>query len=84
MHGDFHMRLVSALGLPLVEDQHAILADHVDVLPSEPYDVTAALAGVEQQREREARLAADRMLRLEALDLRLGPVRIPWSWSSPA
>ena len=34
---------------------------------------TAALAGVEQQREREAWLAANRVMRLELCDLVIGP-----------
>ena len=58
-------------GLLLLDRQHArpladVLAPHAD-------DIAAPLCGVEQQREREARLGADRMMRLELRDLVVGP-----------
>ena len=44
-----------------------------DVLAAHADDIAAPLRGVEQQRQREARLGADRMMRLELRDLVLGP-----------
>src|SRR5262245_39214857 len=53
----------------LLHVQRAVL----DVLPSHADHIAAPLAGIEQQREREAWLRADRMMRLELRDLFLGP-----------
>src|SRR5262245_6458484 len=44
-----------------------------DVLAAHADHVGAPLRGVEQEREREARLRADRMMRLELRDLFFGP-----------
>src|SRR5262249_11968890 len=65
MHRD-RERLASLL---LLHRKHAIanvLAAHLD-------DIAAPLAGVDQQRERKARLRADWMMRLKLRDLVLGP-----------
>src|SRR5262245_17920174 len=45
----------------------------MDVLPSHPDHVAAPLRGVEQERKREPRLAADWVMRLELRDLGIGP-----------
>src|SRR5262245_65143270 len=55
-------------GLLLLHREHAV----ANVLPSHADHIGAPLSGVEQQREREPRLAADRMMRLELRDLVLG------------
>src|SRR5262249_20527134 len=44
-----------------------------DVLAAHAHHIAAPLCGVEQQREREARLRADRMMRLELRDLIFRP-----------
>src|SRR5262249_11213608 len=56
-------------GLFLPHREHAAL----DVLAAHADHVGAPLYGIEQEREREARLRADWMMRLELRDLFLGP-----------
>src|SRR5262245_4762176 len=56
-------------GLLLLHREHAAL----DMLPPHADYVGAPLCGVEQEREREARLRADGVMRLELRDLFLGP-----------
>src|SRR6516225_41700 len=65
MHGDGKGRA----GLLLLHREHAVL----DVLAAHADYVAAPLRGVEQERERESRLAADGMMRLELRDLVFGP-----------
>jgi hypothetical protein len=60
-------------GLFLTHGQHAI----ADVLAPHADYVTTALSGVDPEREREPRLAADRVARLVLRDLGLGPCGMP-------
>ena len=60
-------------GLALLDVQGWPVLCLADVLPPHADHVAAPLCGVEQQRERETRLAADRMMRLELRDLVVGP-----------
>src|SRR5262245_55572372 len=65
MHGNGQGRA----GLFLLYGEHAL----ANVLAAHAQDIAAPLCGVEQQREREARLRADRMMRLKLRDLFLAP-----------
>ena len=56
-------------GLLLFHRQHAV----ADMLAAHAHHIAAPLRRVEQQCEREARLGADRMMRLELRDLVIGP-----------
>ena len=61
-------------GLALLDVQGWPVVCLADVLPSHAHHIRRAVwARVEQQCEREARLAADRMMRLELRDLVVGP-----------
>src|SRR5262249_376691 len=58
MHRNFEMGLLTALGLALIDTQDVT----VDVLASDFDHVAAPLSGIEQESEREASFATDRML----------------------
>src|SRR5262245_44835016 len=66
MHRD---RWQLGAGLLLLHHERAV----ADVLAAHAYHVGAPLRGIEQQREREARLRADGMIRLELRDLVFRP-----------
>jgi hypothetical protein len=53
----------------LLHHEHAV----ADVLPPHADHIRASLCSVEQQREREARLATDGMVRLKLRNLVIGP-----------
>ena len=60
-------------GLLLLDVQGWPVMRLADVLPPHADHVGAPLRGMEQEREREARLGADRVMRLELRDLVVGP-----------
>src|SRR6516225_9801130 len=60
-------------GLALLDVQGWPVGGLADVLAAHARHVGAALRGVEQQRERKARLRADGIVRLELRDFVIGP-----------
>src|SRR5213080_249494 len=72
MHRNFKMGFLTAFSFALVNSEHPVK----DVQPSHLDHVAAALAGVEEQRECEPRLRANRMPLLEASDMILRPCLI--------
>src|SRR6516165_8019552 len=60
-----HLDRERLVGFLLLHMQPAV----ADMLPPHLDDIASALRGVEQERERKARLRADRMMRLELRDL---------------
>src|SRR5262245_15475960 len=77
MHRD-HERLVGLLlanaeHVPHASRTQALVKAITEMLPSHAHDIGAPLRGVEQQREREARLRADRMISLKLRDLIFRP-----------